>query len=118
MKKIGMFKFNPIIHPPIWKMEGYPEYIANQKDLKSKAYNLENSIKKLKEFEEAGEYWVETEPGQLDPLVYYKGRVMIEYLIDIRHLTFSQIFDKSVKDSEVIDEMNSWFNLQRSKGKG
>jgi hypothetical protein len=66
-------KFNPIIHPPIWKMEGYPEYIANQKDLKSKGYNLENSIKKLKEFEEAGKYWSKPNLDNLTPWYIIKG---------------------------------------------
>ena len=109
MKIIGMVKFNPLIHPPAWKTEGYPEYIANQKDLRSKGYDLKNSIKKLEEYEKAGDFWVETEPGQFDPLVYYKGRLMMEYLIDIKHLTFSQIFDTDVEESEVIDEMKSWY---------
>ena len=109
MKILGMVKFNPLIHPPAWKTEGYPEYIANQKDLRSKGYDLKNSIKKLEEYEKAGDFWVETEPGQFDPLVYYKGRLMMEYLIDIKHLTFSQIFDTDVEESEVIDEMKSWY---------
>jgi len=118
MKMVGMIKFNPFIHPPTWKTEGYPEYVANQKELRSKGYDLKNSMKKLEEYEKAGTYWVETEPAQFDPLVYYKGRVMMEYLIEIKHLTFSQIFDKGVKENDVIDEMKSWYNQQQSKGKG
>jgi hypothetical protein len=113
MKKYGAMKFNPLNHPPTWKLEGYPEYIANQKDLKSSGYDLKNSIKKLKEFEKTGEYWIETEPGQLDPLVYYKGRVMIEYLIDIKHLTYSEILNKDVTEDKVINEMTTWYNKQK-----
>jgi hypothetical protein len=113
MKKIGMLKFNPLIHPPTWKTEGYPEYIANQEDLKTKEYDLKNSIKKVEEYEKAGDHWVETEPGQLDPLVYYKGRVMIEYLIDVRHLAYTEILNKNLLENEVMDEMKSWCNTQK-----
>ena len=60
MKKYGAMKFNPLNPPPKWKLEGYPEYIANQKDLKLSGYDLKNSIKKLIEFEKTGESWIET----------------------------------------------------------
>ena len=113
MKKYGALKFNPLNHPPTWKLEGYPEYIANRKDLKSSDYGLKNSIKKLKEFEKTEEYWIETEPGQLDPLIYYKGRVMIEYLIDVKRLTYSKILDKDVTEDKVINEMTAWYNKQK-----
>lgn len=114
MKKYGILKFNPINHPPTWKLEGYPEYIANQKD--SKSYDLKNSIKKLNEFEKTGDYWVETEPGQLDPLVYYKGRIMIQYLIDVKHLTYSEILNKDITEDKVINEMRTWYNQQKNNG--
>lgn len=113
MKKYGTMKFNPLNHPPTWKLDGYPEYIANQKDLKSSDYDLKNSIKKLIEFEKTGEYWIEIEPGQLDPLVYYKGRVMIEYLIDVKRLTYSEILNKDVTEDKVINEMTTWYNKQK-----
>ena len=113
MKKYGAMKFNPLNHPPMWKLEGYPEYIANQKELKSSDYDLKNSIKKLIEFERTGEYLIETEPGQFDPLVYYKGRVMIEYLIDIRRLTYSEILNKEFTEEKVINEMTAWYNKQK-----
>ena len=113
MKKYGALKFNPLRHPPIWKLEGYPEYIANQKELKSNDYDLRKSIRRLIEFEKTGDHWIETEPGQFDPLVYYKGRIMIEYLIDVRHLTYSEILNKDVTEEKVIDEMTTWYNKQK-----
>jgi hypothetical protein len=113
MKKYGALRFNPLTHPPMWKLEGYPEYIANQKEIKSSDYDLKNSIKKLMDFEKSGEYWIETEAGQLDPLVYYKGRVMMEYLIDVKHLTYSEILNEDVTEEKVIDEMTTWYNKQK-----
>lgn len=74
---------------------------------------MKNSIKKLFEFEKTGQYWIETEPGQLDALVYDKGQVMIEFLIDIKRLTYSEILDKDVTGANVINEMKTWYNKQK-----
>jgi hypothetical protein len=115
MKKYGVMKFNPFNHPPMWKLEGYPEYIANQADIKSVNYRLIDSITKLKEFEKTGENLIETEPGQLDPLVYFKGRVMMEYLIDIKRMTYSEILSNDLTEDKVIEEMTSWYIGQKNK---
>lgn len=117
MKKYGFMKFNPFNHPPMWKLEGYPEYVANQSDLKSTNYRLTDSIIKLKEFESTGEYLIETEPGQFDPLVYFKGRVMMEYLIDIKGMTYSEILNNDLTEDKVIEEMTSWYMGQKNKEK-
>jgi hypothetical protein len=115
MNRYGMMRFSPITHPPSWKGEGYPEYVAYQKDIKSDDYDLVDSITKIKEFEKTGEYWFPTEPGQVDPLVYYKGRVMIEYLIDIKGMTYTEILDESVTEEKVIEEMTAWYEGQKNK---
>lgn len=114
MNKYGMMRFNPVTHPPSWKLEGYPEYVAYQKDIKAHDYDLVHSINKIKDFEKTGEYWFRTEPGQLDPLVYYKGRVMIEYLIDIKGMTYTEILNDTVTEEKVIAEMTSWYEEQIS----
>ena len=110
MKKIGILQFNPLVHPPIWKVEGYPEYIAYSDERKSDRYDLKESLSRIIEFEKTGEFWFASEPGQLDPLVYYKGRIMMEYLIDIKGLTYSDILKDSVTDDIVFSEMISWVN--------
>ncbi len=113
INKYGILKFNPLFPPELWKLEGYPEYIANKEEINSADYRLTNSIKKLKEFEEKGNEWIEIESGQFDPLVYYKGRVMIEYLIDIRNMTYDQILNDRLTGKSVDDEMEKWFSEQR-----
>jgi hypothetical protein len=115
MNKYGMKRFSPISQPPAWKGEGYPEYVAYQKDIKSNEYDLMESIRRVKEFEKTGEYWFPTEPGQLDPLVYYKGRVMIEYLIDIQRMTYTEILHDSVTEEKVDGEMTVWYERQKNK---
>jgi hypothetical protein len=112
MKNYGMLKFNPLNHPPVWKLEGYPEYIAYQDDLQKPTYTLVESIEKLKAFEKTGKYLYETEPGQYDPLVYYKGRVMIEFLKDIKKLSYTEILHDSITENLVTEEMTTWYQKQ------
>jgi hypothetical protein len=91
LNRYGVLKFNPLFPPETWILEGYPEYIANRDERISTGYRLTDSIKKLREFEQKGSEWIETEPGQFDPLNYFKSRIMIEYLIDIKHMTYAEI---------------------------
>lgn len=42
--KYGKIKFNPFHHPPRWKLEDYPEYIARAPLRQAGNYKLKNSI--------------------------------------------------------------------------
>jgi hypothetical protein len=91
--KYGMLKFNPFKHPEFWKLEGYPEYISKQKELSGKDYSLTSDIDRYLNLEsKATDIWILSEEGGCEvPDYYYKGRLMMEYLIDIRHVSYNQI---------------------------
>lgn len=44
--KYGKLKFNPFRHPELWKLEGYPEYIARSKMRSAAGYSLADEIEK------------------------------------------------------------------------
>lgn len=73
---------------------------------------MTDSIRKLREYEENGTEWIELAPGQFDPLSYYKGRVMVEYLIDIRKMTYDEILSDTIMEEAVDDEMQEWYGDQ------
>ena len=102
-------KFNPIKHPPLWKLEGYPEYISRQQEIQLPTYDLRESINRLKDFERDNKEWVELEPQQYEPIIYYKGRLMIEFLMDIKKLSYHEILTDSVKEEQVYAEMIKWY---------
>ena len=109
VNKYGKLKFNPWHHPEMWKLEGYPEYIAMQDYLTSKKYSLNSEIKKLEAFENTSNNgWYETEKGQYDPVVYFRGRLMIEYLIDIKGLNYDEILNEKFTADEVYTDMIKW----------
>ena len=110
VKKYGIIKFNPIRHPELWKLEGYPEYISRKTQLSSEDYSLANEIERYINLEnKATTKWVLPEEGGCEvPNYYYKGRLMIEYLMDIKHMSYDQILKDSVSESTIFNEIIKW----------
>ena len=109
-KTYGIIKFNPFKHPEFWKLEGYPEYISRKPLLLSKDYSLTNEIEKYVSLEnKATDRWILPEEGGCEaPAYYYKGRLMIEYLMDIKHMSYDQILKDSVSETTIFKEMIKW----------
>ena len=112
--KYGILKFNPFKHPEFWKLEGYPEYISKKK-LLSNEYSLATDIDRfLNVRSNATAIWVLSEEGGCEePDYYYKGKLMMEYLIDIKHLSYDQILKDSTSENAIYQEMIKW-----NEGKG
>jgi len=110
--KYGILKFNPFKHPEFWKLEGYPEYISKQKDLSGKDYSLTDDIDRYLNLEnKATDIWVSSEEGGCEaPDYYYKGKLMIEYLIDIKHSSYDQILKDTASENTIYQEMIKWNN--------
>lgn len=108
--KYGIMKFNPFRHPEFWKLEGYPEYISRKSELSSKDYSLTNEIDRYVNLEnKATDMWIIAEEGGCEvPAYYYKGRLMIEYLMDIKHLSYDQILKGTASESTIYKEMIKW----------
>jgi len=109
--KYGIWKFNPFSHPEMWKLEGYPEYIARQKS-SDPDDSLKEDIKRFIEFNrKQTDIWVAVEEGGCEfPEVYYKGRLMTEYLINVKQLTYDQVLKDKRSENEIYDEMIEWAN--------
>lgn len=109
--KYGILKFNPFSHPEMWKLEGYPEYIARQKS-SDPDDSLKEDIKRFIEFNrKQTDIWVAVEEGGCEfPEVYYKGRLMTEYLINVKQLTYDQVLKDKRSENEIYDEMIEWAN--------
>jgi hypothetical protein len=108
--KYGKLKFNPIRHPEYWKLEGYPEYISKQPKLTNKDYSLNSEIDRYLELDsKTTDIWIVIEEGACEaPKYYYKGRLMIEYLMDIKHFSYNKILNDTVSVDKVYAEMIKW----------
>ena len=116
-KKYGIMKFNPFRHPEFWKLEGYPEYISRKTQLSSKDHSLANEIERYINLEsKATDIWILLEEGRCEaPNYYYKGRLMIEYLMDIKHMSYDQILKDSVSETTIFKEMIKWKDSTKTK---
>ncbi len=108
--KYGILKFNPFKHPEFWKLEGYPDYISKQQKLSNKDYKLENEINRYVNSEsKATDIWILPEQGGCEvPNYYYKGRLMIEYLINIKHFSYDQILKDTTSENVIYQKMVNW----------
>jgi|SRR5450432_639895 hypothetical protein len=108
--KYGITKFNPLNHPEFWKLEGYPEYISKQNHLSSKDYSLTTDIDRYVNLaSKTKDIWILEEEGGCEvPNYYYKGRLMIEYLMDVRHFSYTKILNDTVSENTVYREMIKW----------
>src|SRR6202012_515061 len=108
--KYGIWKFNPFRHPEFWKLEGYPEYIAKHNELSAGNYDLRSDIDRYIDLQKkATDFWISPEPGCCEaPDYYYKGRLMMEYLIDIKHLSYDQIVKDTTPENTIYLQMLKW----------
>ncbi len=115
--KYGIAKFNPFKHPEFWKLEGYPEYISRRKELSNKDYSLINDIDRYVDLGTiANGIWIlESEGGCEVPDYYYKGRLMIQYLMEIRHFSYTEILNDTVSENSVYREMIGWEESAKNK---
>jgi hypothetical protein len=108
--KYGKLKFNPFRHPAYWKLEGYPEYISRHSKLAHKDYSLSREIDRYVELDnETADIWIAIEEGACEaPKYYYKGRLMIEYLMDIKHYSYNTILNDTASTDSVYAQMMKW----------
>lgn len=107
--KYGILKFNPFNHPEMWKLEGYPEYVARQK-FSEPTMNLKKEIKRFIELNhKQTDIWILVEDGGCEvPEFYYKGRLMTEYLIKVKGLTYDQVLKDKRSEEKIYTEMIKW----------
>ncbi len=112
--KLGLWNMNQLNHPPYWKLEGYPEYISRQAKLKDKDYSLSDEIKRFIGLENnSSDGFVEVSEEHFVPSIYYKGRLMVEYLMDFKGMTYDEILKDDRTEDQVFQEMkNSTFNIK------
>lgn len=113
--RYGATTFNPIHPPPMWKLEGYPEYIARQPQRTEPSYSLEAEIDRY--LTEAGNsvdgFVASKEGGCKAPYYYYKGRLMVEYLMDVKGWSYDRIMNDTASEDAVFASVLEWRHAQK-----
>jgi hypothetical protein len=108
--KYGKIKFNPFRHPEFLKLEGYPEYISRWPQRSAKGYSLVKDIERYLELKgKSGNGWIAIEEGGCKaPDYYYRSKLMMEYLMDVRRMTYDKVLRDTVSADSIYKEMMAW----------
>lgn len=111
--RYGLLNFSPIKHPDFWKVEGYPEYISRVSILQKKDYSLAKEVFRYKnEIANSKNGIVNIAENYFAPQVYYKGRIMVEYLINEKGMTYDEILKDKRLEDDIFAEIEEWAELQ------
>ena len=109
--RYGLYNFSPLKHPPMWKLEGYPEFVARNKIISSSDYSLGKEIKRfISTDKNIRGHTFEIVEGHYAPTYYFKGRIMVEYLMNIKGMTYHEILKDGRTEDDIFDEMVEWMN--------
>jgi hypothetical protein len=111
--KFGLFNSRPLKNVPVWKWEGYPEYIAYKSGIKNERKILVDNISRLLSFGNSSWYPVEVdidEGKSFAGLDYFRYWLMIKYLIDIKHMNYASVLEESIKYDIVYADMLHWYH--------
>ncbi len=107
-KKLGFWKSNPIAKIPVWKWEGYPEYIARQN---TGQISLRQNIAYRLEVERSGanEWGIVLPDNTITPKEYYDYLLLVQYCMDIRNMTYEQLLADSGSEKLIKEKMMRWY---------
>jgi len=111
---LGKLKMNPLNHPPLWKMEGHAEYISRAHERESPEYSFGsdlNKFLKLSQHAHSSHDILQISDHESTPYIYYKGKLMVQYLKECKGLSFDEIFKHEMVEDEVFEEILENYNL-------
>ncbi|MEM6724386.1 MAG: hypothetical protein AAF598_10135, partial [Bacteroidota bacterium] len=106
--RFGKKTFNPFSPPPLWKLEGYPEYIARSPDRAHSDYHLAKEITVFLERttpDQAPHEIIQIGPKSSTPFGYYKALLLTSYLIEIEGMSYAQILEETVEEASAYANM-------------
>ncbi len=110
--KYGLWQSNPIGKHPVWKWEGYPEYIARQNVAQT---NLQNGIRRLLQIEgTSNDGWMKLADSTETLIGFEEYRLLIQYCLEIKRLTFVELFKDTTQENIVRQQMINWYNKQQN----
>lgn len=115
---------------PMWKNEGYPEYVAAAEARAAPGYSLRASVTRLLtadlrplrdasgnilslRYDCVGKSYLKDENGDFWHTCYYLARVLVEYSLDVKHLGFTGLAKPEVVEGEILREMLADYDAGR-----
>ncbi len=110
--KVGFWNSNPVANHPIWKWEGYPEYVSRQTDgLKDLSKNMELLQTATKENKEA--WGITLSDNTVSPRAYFNYMLLIQYCLDIKKMTYESLLKDTTSEETIRQQMMKWYDNNR-----
>ena len=110
--KYGLWQSNPVAKHPLWKWEGYPEYIARQNFDQT---NLENNIHRiLQNSNTINNAWIMFADSTETLTDFDEYRLLIQYCITIKKMTFVELMKDTTQEETIKQQMINWYWKQRT----
>jgi hypothetical protein len=93
---LGFWHSNPVAAIPIWKWEGYAEFIARQNE-------EQKDLRKNIAFAD----------GSIAPSTYYSNWLLVQYCLNIKKMTYQQLLDDQTSEQVLQAEMMDWYKKGR-----
>jgi len=103
--KMGLWKSNPVAGIPVWKWEGYPEYVARQY---GDQVDLRNNITRLMNQPDQ-DRWILFEDKTGTVASYYRFWLMVQFCMNIKKMSYAQILRDQTPEAEIWDQMMKWY---------
>ena len=103
--KFGLLHSNPIANIPLWKWEGYPEYVAR----KSKCGLALNIAHLLSVEKTDNDDWIDFDDSTGTVLTYYRNWLLVQYCLDVKKMTYTQLLRDKTAEAELEQEMMNWY---------
>lgn len=115
-KGLGFLQSNPMSNHPDWKWEGYPEYIARKN---ADQLSLAENIRRIDEARKTDpDAWgVFFEDGTVSPRTYYDRWTLMQYCLEIKGMTYSQVLNSNLSEDSLKQEMMKWYQIQTDGAK-
>jgi hypothetical protein len=113
--RFGVFQSRPVKNVPVWKWEGYPEYIAYRSTIENEPCILLENIFILQTHANESSFPIEInidEGRSFAGLDYFRWWLMVKYLVDIKQMNFAAILKDEVKYEIVYADMLHWYHQQ------
>lgn len=105
-KALGFWNSNPAARYPAWKWEGYPEYVARRPI----GHDLATNIAHLLATEQtAHNGWILFDDGTGTVISYYQSWLLMQYCLDIRGMSYTQVLADTTLESQVQEAMMHWY---------
>jgi hypothetical protein len=106
--RYGLFKSNPLAGYPMWKWEGYAEYVARQS---TDQKDLRQNIQRLRDRESTAHNGIVYFSDSSQTVIpYYRDWLLVQYCMDIKKMTYDSVLKNSTEETQLRTEMMQWFH--------